>query len=71
MEASKAMCTPYTGAGGEEVRSIPVPKGSRLKRVMSRRRASLVIDLDWTRRGSPASSSIPPKKGSDCAEVST
>jgi hypothetical protein len=27
--------------------SFPVPKGRRSKRVMSKKRASLVINLDW------------------------
>jgi hypothetical protein len=53
MEASKAMYTPYTGAGGEEVPSVPVPKGRRSMRVMSRRRASMVIDLDWNPKRLP------------------
>ena len=39
--------------GGEEVPSVPVPKGRRSKRVMSRRRASLVIDLDWNPKRLP------------------
>ena len=61
----------YTGAGGEEVLSFPIAEGRRSKRVILKRRASVVVNLDAMRKGSPASSSIPPKKGSDCAEVST
>jgi hypothetical protein len=53
--------------------SLHVPKARRSKRVVSKRRASLVVSSVWTvgRRGSPASSWIPRKKASGCAEVST
>ena len=46
MEASKAMYPPYTGAGGEEVPSFPIAEGRRSKRVILKRRASVVVNLD-------------------------
>ena len=46
MEASKAMYPPYTGAGGEEVPSFPIGEGRRSKRVILKRRASVVVNLD-------------------------
>ena len=51
--------------------SLYVPQGRRSARVMSKRRASLVINLDRKARDSPASSSTLRKKVTGCAEVST
>lgn len=36
----------YTGAGGEEVLSFPIAEGRRSKRVILKRRASVVVNLD-------------------------
>jgi len=42
--------------------SFPSPDGRRSKRVMLKGRASLVVNLDATRKASPVSSSIPRRK---------
>jgi hypothetical protein len=51
--------------------SFPVPQGRRSQRVMSKRRASLVINLNGNHKRLPCLVPDCSKEGFDCAEVST
>ncbi len=48
----------------------PIPKGRRSKRIVTKKRANLVIDQSGARKCFPVSLSIGRKRGSDCGVTS-